>query len=133
LLFFRWEKEGFFFGTKSLSLIKKHQKCVPMAKLVSYTIIVNVILGLFYLYSSIMALIWVTGWSSIGYTPKWSPFFITLHRSSTISPVQPYTPSLLNTPFLLFWVILAANLYFIIRLQKSRETKQTPFLEFEIL
>jgi hypothetical protein len=69
----------------------------------------------------------VDNWSNWCIGTSWTPIFITANLNpNTFHPPGVY-PNILNISFLLFWVILAVNLYFIISLQKSKETKQASF------
>jgi hypothetical protein len=91
---------------------------------------VNVLLSLLFIVSNyvLWGIIVGASWSYYGAVASWSPLFVTptYHplgsRAYYLSPsnttVAP-TP-LLNIPFLLFWIMLGANLYFIIRLQRSK-------------
>ena len=55
----------------------------------------------------------------------WSPFWLTFYNpqaAATIGDVGSPEP---NFSFYFFWALLLANVYFIVRLQRSKETKQT--------
>jgi hypothetical protein len=87
-------------------------------------ILVNVLLSLLYVYSSYEVWNNVNNWSNDNVASNWAPTLISPHFiSSVIIPPMVYT-SLVNTPFILFWIIFAVNLYFILELQRSKETKQ---------
>ena len=90
-----------------------------MRKLVIYAIIVNIVLGLFYLYSNVFVWNYFNQWDGTGYRIVWSPIFITPHTISEMG-LPSGLHSLPNVPFFLFWVILAINLFFIIKLGGSK-------------
>jgi len=94
-----------------------------MRKLVIYAIVVDIILGLIYAYSSIVVWNYFNNWA--GYNIVWSPLFITPHTVSEMS-LPPQLHSLPNFSFLLFWVILAINICFIVILGRRNEAKQNP-------
>lgn len=89
-------------------------------------ILVNALLGLLYVISSYVLWMDINQWSNWNIASDWSPILITPHRIPNVPTVQMPILSLWNIPFILFWVILAVNLYFIIKLQRSKETKQNP-------
>ena len=61
---------------------------------------------------------------------RWSPFVIQdVHAGALINGnwvAVGATTLTINFPFWLFFVAIAVNLYFMFRLQRSKETKQTP-------
>jgi len=90
-----------------------------MSKLVKYAIITNVVLSLLFVFSNLYVWYTVNRWLSGGSGSLWSAFQITLYPISenAMSPIIPVD----NFPFWLFWVTIAINMYFIIRLQSSKE------------
>jgi hypothetical protein len=86
-------------------------------------ITVNVVLALLYVVSSYALWSSINEWGSLNVKANWSPLCVTPIPTGSLSyfiaPKQ-----LLNTPFLLFWVILTTNLSFIIWLYRSKEKKQ---------
>jgi hypothetical protein len=93
-----------------------------MSKLVKYAIITNVVLGLLYVFSSLYLWDRVNSWLGGGSGSMWSAFQITLYPLSENWHMVPITP-IPNFPFWLFWVTIAINIYFIIKLQSSKEAK----------
>jgi hypothetical protein len=89
-------------------------------------IAVNVVLALLYVVSSYALWSSINEWSNLNVKANWSPLYVTpipvgslaYYVGSTI-PMQ-----LLNIPFLLFLVIFATNLSFIVWLYRSKEKKQ---------
>jgi len=90
-------------------------------------ILVNVVLGFLYVVSdyALWNIVGGTSWRFYGAVASWSPLYVT---PTYYPPIQqrPYIPNampvpLLNIPFLLFWVMFAVNLYFIIKLGRSKE------------
>jgi hypothetical protein len=89
-------------------------------------LIINIFLSFLYAYSSLGLWYTVNQWSNWYIASNWSPIFITPRFVPSLPMVQTPIPRLWNSPFILFWVILAVNLYFIIKLQGSKETKPNP-------
>jgi hypothetical protein len=83
---------------------------------------VNALLGLLYVVSSYWIWAEVEKWFKWSIASNWTPFLIYPYRNPDLPQLQMVIPPLLNFPFILFCVILAVNLYFIIRLQRI-ETK----------
>jgi hypothetical protein len=96
-----------------------------MSKLVRNAIIFNAILGLLYVYFSFSLWNTINGRLKDGYGSEWSAWQIGVIPLSNDHIVPVFD---LNIPFWIFWVIVACNIYFIIRLQRRKETKQTPSL-----
>ena len=97
-----------------------------MLKIAKYAIAANVLLGLLFILSSYFIWVEVDRWTMWNIASKWSPTLITAYRIPNAPTVLMLVGPLLNFPFILFWVMLAVNLYFIIRLQRSKETKSNP-------
>jgi hypothetical protein len=94
-----------------------------MLKLVKYAVVANIVLSLLYVVSSYVIWMDLNQWRNWNIASNWSPILITPYRIPDTPTVQMPVFPLLNFPFILFWVILAVNLYFIVKLQKSKETK----------
>jgi hypothetical protein len=92
-----------------------------MFKLVKYAIVTNVVLSLLFVFSNLYVWNKVNNWLGGGSGSLWSAFQITLYPISenVMSPIIPVN----NFPFWLFWVTIAINMYFIIKLQNSKEAK----------
>ncbi len=90
---------------------------------------VNAVLGLSYVISSYWIWAEVDKWSKWNIASIWTPISIIPYRIPNTAQVQMPILPLWNFPFMLFCVILAVNLYFILRLQKTKQTKQTPSME----
>ena len=94
-------------------------------------VLVNVLLGLLFIVSDYFLWSFISweNWSYNGAVPSWSPLYITPTYQPPIEPrpyiVSPTPVPHLNIPFLLFLAMFAANLYFIIKLGKSKEAKQS--------
>jgi hypothetical protein len=93
-----------------------------MFKLVKYAIITNVVLSLLYVFSSLYLWDRVNSWLGGGSGSMWSPFQITLYPLSENWHMVPIIP-LANFPFWIFWVTIAINMYFIIKLWSDKEAK----------
>ena len=91
-----------------------------MFKLVKYAIITNLVLSLLYVFSNLYLWNEVNNWLGGGSGSMWSAFQITLYPLSENWHMVPITP-IPNVPFWLFWVTIAINMYFMIRLQSSKE------------
>jgi hypothetical protein len=87
-------------------------------------IVFNLLFGLMYAFSSFQLWDYVNSWLHISIASRWSAFNVhfTFVGSGMPPPMAKFYDQL-NAPFILFWVILAINLYFIFRLQRSKETK----------
>jgi hypothetical protein len=97
-----------------------------MRKIVRYAIVINILLALLFIYSNYTLWNLVNGNNNYFINSHWSPLGISAphytYSNGTLSIVQ--TVYLYwNTPFWIFWVLLIANLYFILKI--SKETKQT--------
>jgi hypothetical protein len=101
-------------------IINKAYTCLGrfMFKLVKYAIITNLVLSLLYVLSSLYLWDVVNRWLGGGSGSMWSAFYITLYPLSENWHMVPIVP-VVNVPFWLFWVTIAINMYFIIKLQKS--------------
>jgi len=94
-------------------------------------ILVNVLLCLLFVVSDYVLWSIISGasWSFYGAVPSWSPLYVT-PTYPIITGSRPFiatmsTPApLLDIPFLLFLAMFVTNLYFIIKLERSREAKQ---------
>ena len=84
-------------------------------------ILTNVLLCLSFIGSSLSIWIQINRWSEMNIATIWDPIFITPYRIPNTPQVQMPVFPLLNAPFILFWLGLAVNLYFIVALQRSRE------------
>jgi hypothetical protein len=94
-----------------------HRKLILM-------IAVNVVLALLYVISSYALWSSINEWGNV-VKVNWSPLYVTPIPAGSIAYYVGSTPptQLLNIPFLLFWVMFATNLFFIIRLYRSKEKK----------
>jgi hypothetical protein len=100
-----------------------------MSRQLKIMVLFNCLLGLLYVVSDyvLWSIIGGESWSYYGAVASWSPLYV-----APVYPIitgsRPYNPSfstpvpLLNIPFLLFLVMFTANLYFIIRFGRSKET-----------
>jgi hypothetical protein len=93
-----------------------------MSKLVKYAILTNLVLGLLYVFSSLYLWDRVNSWLGGGSGSMWSAFQVILYPLSENWHMVPIIP-IANVPFWLFWVTIAINVYFIIKLQSSKEAK----------
>jgi hypothetical protein len=98
-----------------------------MKKLVKYSIIANIFLGLLFVYANYAL------WDSVNaeypylIASHWSPLGIVaphyILNDNTIAMVQ--TAFLYwNTPFWIFFLLMAVNLYFVIKLARTKESSQ---------
>ena len=100
-----------------------------MLKHAKVMIWVNVLLGVLYVLFSLDLWITVNQWVKLDVAAEWSP--LTVKPVFDLMPFPTHSLPLsvierYNVPFILFCVMLAVNLYFLIRLQRSKETKQNP-------
>ena len=84
-------------------------------------IFVNVLLGFFFVAFDLI-------YNYFGNMPShhalWSPLWLTFYNYQIPDSLGVPEP---NFSFYFFWALLFVNFYFIVRLQRSKETKQTPF------
>jgi hypothetical protein len=95
-----------------------------MLKIVKYVVITNIVLSFLYVISSYLIWTDVNRWSKWNIASIWSPIQITAYHIPDTPQVQMPVGPEWNLPFILFWVMLAINLFFIVKLQKSKQTKQ---------
>ena len=94
-----------------------------MLRIAKYAIVINIFLSLLFVMSSYFIWTEVNQWSAWNVASKWSPILITAYHIPDTPQVQMPMGPLWNFPFILFWVILVVNLYYIVTLQRSKETK----------
>ena len=84
-------------------------------------IVVNAVLALLFVYYNYY--IWHIANNTIGLSfayVDWSALVVNVNTGI------PNTDAYINFPFILFWILMITNLILIIRLQRSKETKQNP-------
>ena len=86
-------------------------------------IIANVILGLL-LYLSSQLVFWVLNSATLSGFSIFSISIVPISENPPYLTVGPH--AIPNLPFYVFVVFLLVNTYFIIKLQRDKETKQTP-------
>lgn len=111
---------------KILSKVKQTRGLGEAALQLKYMLSVNALLGLLYVISSYYIWVEVNKWTVWKVGSNWSPILIYPIRNPDLPQVQTIILPLWNLPFILLWVILGVNVYFIIRLQRNKETKPTP-------
>jgi hypothetical protein len=80
----------------------------------------NVALALFYCWYTFY--MWA-GLNNLGYVmSRWNPFYVFVDFGPGVKGIV----TILNVPFWLFWVSMAVNMYYIVKLQKSKETQKQP-------
>ncbi len=92
-----------------------------MSKQLIYAIFVNLILGLLFVVSNYYVWFNVNKWNGMNIASIWDLFSITPYRIPNTPQVQMPINPLLNVPFMLFWVVIAVNLYFIIKLGRVKK------------
>ncbi len=102
-----------------------------MHKIAKYAIVTNLILAL--LFVAFNYVIWddVQSTRHLVQLVSFSPLLIFIQPLGAldnwqIQPIGLAKVPMVNFPFWIFFVAIAVNLYFIIRLQRSKETKQNP-------
>jgi hypothetical protein len=85
-----------------------------------YILAINALLGFLFVVSNYYIWTKVNELTKFNVASLWSPILVSGYRIPNLPtvamPVGPYW----NLPFMLFWVILVVNIYFIIRLQRSK-------------
>ena len=89
-----------------------------MPKQFKLMIYVNVLLGFFFVVSN---LVYDYFGNMQSHYALWSPLWMTFYNSNIVD-LGAQEP---NFSFYFFWALLLINVYFIVRLQRSKETKQT--------
>jgi hypothetical protein len=89
-----------------------------MRQPLKYAIVTNIALSLLYVLSSYFLWIDVNQWTKSNIASVWSPFLI--YRIPVAPTVQMPVGPAYNVPFMLFWVMLAVNLYFILKIAKVK-------------
>ncbi len=96
-----------------------------MIKIVKYAIIVNIILGLVFVYSNLSLWSQINGNStSLIISSSWNPFTVSAMHYSYLNGVFSAVQTIFfyyNIPFWLFFVAIAVNLYFIVKLGKRNK------------
>ncbi len=97
-----------------------------MLKQVKYMILVNLFGSFFYIIGNYTLWNRVNFWVLSDVASKWSPFFITTENLSGLTLPSSIFHPIFNYPFWTFWFLLAINMYFLIVIGRSKETKQNP-------
>lgn len=96
-----------------------------MQRLVKYAIVMNIALSLLFIYSNYT--IWdLFRGNNIAHSTitssSWNPLTINVvfhsYSNGTFASVEGIF-TYLNSPFLLFWVLMLANVFFLVKLQRS--------------
>ena len=99
-----------------------------MSKQLKLMIFFNVLLSLVFIVSNyvLWGIIVGASWSYYGAVASWSPLFVTpTYPNITQRPyLMPQPEPLPNIPFYVFWVIIAVNICFLIRLERSKVKSQ---------
>ncbi len=91
-----------------------------MSKQFKAVIIANGLVSLLFVLSSYFIWSNVNQWSRWNIASIWSPILIEAYRVPDLPTVQMPVGPEWNFPFMLFWVMLAVNLYFILKLQRTK-------------
>jgi hypothetical protein len=95
-----------------------------MLKDVKYAIVTNITLSLLFALSSFYLWSEVNEWNRWNIGSIWSPWFIASYRNPDLPTVQMPVGPEWNVPFMLFWVMLTVNLYFILKLQRANKQQK---------
>ncbi|MGD6807043.1 MAG: hypothetical protein ACQCN4_08805 [Candidatus Bathyarchaeia archaeon] len=93
-----------------------------MLRIVKYAIVTNIALSLLYFLSSLFLWTDINQWTAWNIASVWSPILITAYRIPEAPTVQMPIGPAYNIPFMLFCVMFAVNLYFILKIAKSKST-----------
>jgi hypothetical protein len=95
-----------------------------MSKQVVLMILVNVFAGFLFFLGNLDLWNRVNYWVLVNVASQWSPFFVTSKYlgTSTTPSYSPIYNAIINYPFLIFWFLLAINLLFLIKIERSKET-----------
>ena len=98
-----------------------------MQKIARKAIVINILLVLLYVLSSYFLWSSVNWWNTYDIKADWSPILVTpIYPHLNPMPSFPMSiQPLPNIPFLSFWLIPAANLYFINKLIEAKKQSQT--------
>jgi hypothetical protein len=94
-----------------------------MHSIAKYAIVVNIIIALIFIYSNFSLWSLVNAEYPYMIASHWSPLGISaphyvINNDGSIAQLQTVY-SYFNSPFWIFWVLLVANLYFIIKINKN--------------
>jgi hypothetical protein len=85
---------------------------------------VNVLLSLLFIVSNyvLWGIIVGANWSYYGAVASWSPLFVTPTYPNIVQRpyLMPQPEPLPNVPFYVFWVVMAVDIYFMIRLERGK-------------
>jgi hypothetical protein len=84
-------------------------------------IFVNVLLGFFFV---VFNLIYDYFGNMPSHHALWSPLWLTFYNYRAAAEIGDIGAQEPNFSFYFFWALLLVNVYFIVRLQRSKETKQ---------
>ncbi len=93
-------------------------------------VLVNVLLSLLFIFACFVVSLSVEEWLSTGreglyVVTSLSPFWVQMDITEPLPVGLLGHIDIPNYPFYLFWVVIAVNLYFIFRLQRSKETARS--------
>jgi hypothetical protein len=96
-----------------------------MSKQFVLMILANIAIGIAFVFSN--CLIWNAVNQPSYYSTGWGPTNVEIVPRPSVNgePVPQVAFSLINYPFWLFWIAMAVNLYFIVRLQRSKDVKSS--------
>ncbi len=86
-----------------------------MSKQLKLMILVNIILALVYV--SLNLAYYFYGYR-VGHAVQWTPLWLRFYNYQSLTDIGIQIP---NFTFYLFWIVIAVNLYFIIKLERSKQ------------
>ena len=90
-------------------------KQITMSKrFILLTIFINLLLGVAYIFSSIPLWEEMNNWYDYNMQSTWTPFYVYPHRIPGLSTVAMPVQKMLNLPFIVFLVIIVANIALLI-------------------
>lgn len=96
-----------------------------MSRQFAFMVIINVILAGAFLFANYS--VWDTVNQTSYSSTDWGPFHVTVVPKNAVDggvAVPQVAFSIFNSPFWVFWVAVAVNLYFLYMLQRTKERKQ---------
>jgi hypothetical protein len=95
-----------------------------MIKQYKLMIFVNILLGFLFIVLNYVYYYFANRFEGLG--ALWSPLWLTFYNFKAAATIGDFGAQEPNFSFYFFWALLLINVYFIIVLQRGKETKQTP-------
>jgi hypothetical protein len=95
----------------------------PMSRQLRDLILIDLVLGFLYLLADYGVFAQADSFGREGYGFAWSPILIHPKAYQNTPTFSGVIPSIINFPFLLFCLTVVANIGFVYRIQRSKDTR----------